>query len=71
MTTCPTCGAAVLPPRVFCKLSCRIAHERRQARTPQLFPHELTLETELPSAEDVAHARRRREEIGKLYRGKR
>jgi len=34
---CPNCGAAVMPPRVFCKLSCRIAYEHREyTRQPRL-----------------------------------
>jgi hypothetical protein len=58
---CPICGSPVHPPRVFCRLSCRIEHERQQVRTPTLFPRELTLESEWPtSAEDTAHARAQR-----------
>jgi hypothetical protein len=46
---CPGCGNANVPPgRVFCRPSCRAKYEHRERqREPLLFPHELTMESEL------------------------
>jgi hypothetical protein len=59
--TCPNCGAEVEPPRVYCKLSCRIAYEHREmVRTPRLFRGELTMESEFPPASEIRPGRRSR-----------
>lgn len=64
---CAVCGSPVVPPRLFCRLSCRIAHDRQQVRTPKLFPRDLELTTELPTEDEVRAAREQRERIRKLY----
>ena len=48
---CPNCGNDVAPPRVYCRLSCRIAFEHREmAREPRLFADRMArLETDVPS----------------------
>jgi predicted nucleic acid-binding Zn ribbon protein len=59
--TCPACGAEVPPSRTFCKLSCRLAHDRQQVRTPRLFPAvDLFEGSELPSDAELADDRRAR-----------
>ena len=56
---CPGCDAPVTPPRVFCKLSCRLRHEfRERERLPRLFPREMTLNSEWPAADEVRRTRR-------------
>jgi len=41
--TCPNCGELVMPPRVYCRLSCRVQYEHREyARQPRLFERTVT-----------------------------
>jgi hypothetical protein len=53
---CLGCGGELPPGRRFCRLSCRLALERRQLRLPGTLPA-LELTTELPTAEEVGAAR--------------
>lgn len=61
VSRCPNCGSPVEPRRVFCRLSCRVRFEHREfVRTPKLFASDMTLESELPTREEVKEARRQR-----------
>jgi hypothetical protein len=65
---CPGCGADVPAGRKYCRPSCRATHEHR-SWAPKLpgLAAPLSLESELPSDDEMARARAQRERIRRLY----